>query len=343
MRIFFALLLIPALALPLSGQERKDKAPVTFEELYDEPYSINKLFVHFQPIYGELFVTNINAGFGVEAQYYLQDKADFKAHFRKTYSQRFYDFSRDLAVKNSLSDNRFEVFNYFELGGTYHVKDFEESSKTKVILYRKSYTANRWASRVPLHAEIPCKVRKIYGARAGGIFWDSTTDLNRALAAQGLTNANLTDAGGNGLPLTYFDELGREQDLTVHSNIYSRGFYLGGSYASIRNIAVSIDKYDDAMDDSMFTAFMDIMIAPGLSLDNVFYQGAEYSSDAVKLKMFGVRAGIEGKFNRTLGWAYGAEMGYRPSIEGRTFYAMFKISFPVFATSIDYKVESFGK
>jgi hypothetical protein len=42
-------------------------------------------------------------------------------------------------------------------------------------------------------------------------------------------------------------------------------------------------------------------------------------------------------------WAYGAEVGYRPSFEGRSFYAMFKISFPVFGTNLDYKVESFGK
>ena len=55
-------------------------------ELYDEPYSVNKLFVGFQPFYGEVFATNVNAGFGAEASYYYRDKMDFKAHFRKTYS-----------------------------------------------------------------------------------------------------------------------------------------------------------------------------------------------------------------------------------------------------------------
>jgi hypothetical protein len=59
--------------------------------------------------------------------------------------------------------------------------------------------------------------------------------------------------------------------------------------------------------------------------------------------MLGFRVGMDGRFNRTFSWAYGAEVGYRPSLEGRSFYAVFKISFPVFGTNLDYKVESFGK
>jgi hypothetical protein len=59
--------------------------------------------------------------------------------------------------------------------------------------------------------------------------------------------------------------------------------------------------------------------------------------------MLGVRVGMDGRFNRMFSWAYGAEVGYRPSLEGRSFYAVFKISFPVFGTNLDYKVESFGK
>src|SRR5688572_7692888 len=94
-----------AVSATLFAQERKDKTPVTFEEIYDEPYSVNKLFVGFQPLYGELFVSNVNAGFGIDAMYYHQDKMDFRAQFRKTYSQKFFDFSRELAQNNSDVDN----------------------------------------------------------------------------------------------------------------------------------------------------------------------------------------------------------------------------------------------
>src|SRR3954469_21648057 len=114
--IFLAALLLSFQAF--SQGDRKDKTAVTYEEIYDEPYSINKLFVGFQPLYGELFVTNVNAGFGMEAIYYHQDKFNIKAHFRKTYSQKFFDFARDLSKTNNDADNRAQVYNYYEIGGT---------------------------------------------------------------------------------------------------------------------------------------------------------------------------------------------------------------------------------
>lgn len=343
MRTIFLTLAAIFIAANLFGQgERKDKTAVTYEEIYDEPYSVNKLFVHLVPLYGEVFATNVNAGFGVEASYYLKDKADFKAQFRKTYSQKFYDFSRDLAIKTSDVDNRAEVFNYYELGGTYHIRDFEQSSKTKMFLYKKSYKGKIWAARVPLNAEIPCKVRKIYGARLGAIIWDSSIDVNRALQKQGLTNDDLKNSDGVGLPLTY-DNGTSEQTLDVFSNISSVGGYVGGSITWIKNVAVNFDKYEEGIDDLMLTAYLDILFAPSLEIDEVVYQGTPYDVGPIALKKYGVRAGIEGKFNRMLSWAYGGEVGYRPSIEGRGFYAVLKISIPVFGTNLDYKVESFGK
>ena len=70
----FLTALLAIFSVQVVAQNRKDKVPVTYEELYDEPYAINKLFVQFQPMYGELFVSNINAGFGLEATYFLKDK-----------------------------------------------------------------------------------------------------------------------------------------------------------------------------------------------------------------------------------------------------------------------------
>ncbi|MBS1950806.1 MAG: hypothetical protein OJF59_001890 [Cytophagales bacterium] len=345
------ILLVVVTTLPFFGfaQAQKEKPAVTFEELYDEPFSINKLFVGFQPLYGELFATNVNAGFGIEAMYYYKDKFDIKASFRKTYSSEFFDFNRNASLlkQNSgvpaaaISDKP-NTFSYYEIGGTYHFKDFDQESKTKMVLYRKSFKGDRWAATVPLHAEIPCKVRKIYGGRLGAILWNSTADLTRAMAKQGLTNANLKTAAGASLPSTYTDQ-GQNKQLYVFGNMSSAAIYLGGSMSWIRNVAVSFDKYDDGVDDGMMTVFFDIMVAPATSLDPVTYLGNQYSTKAIKTNMLGMRAGIEGKFNRTLGWSYGGEMGYRPSINGQGFYAMFKIAFPLYSTNLDYKVESFGK
>jgi hypothetical protein len=343
-----------------SQNERKDKTAVTYEEIYDEPYSVNKLFVQLQPVYAELFVTNVNAGYGVEASYYHQDKMDFRAHFRKTYSQKFFDYYRDLAAKTSDVDNRQQVYTYFELGGTYHVKDFEQSSKTKMFLYKNSYKGNKWAARVPLHAEVPCKVRKIYGARLGGIMWRSTTDITKALQRQGLSNHDIKtldakDENGNAyaLPDIRPSSLGNTPvGFNAFSNITSTGLYVGGSMSWIKNVAVNFDKFEEGVDDLMFTAFVDILYSPSIKINDITYTTDKGTADAVtrvysvsplKTSSFGFRAGIEGKFNRAWSWAYGGEFGYRPSLQKSGFYALIKISFPVFGTNLDYKVESFGK
>ncbi len=349
-RIFYLLLLALFQVQALLAQgERKDKTAVTYEEIYDEPYSVNKLFVHLQPFYGELFATNVNAGFGLEAQYYLRDKVDFKAHFRKTYSQKFYDFTRDLAAKTSDTDNATEVFNYYEFGINWHVRDFEESSKTKMILYRSSYKGNKWAARVPLTAEIPCKVRKIYGARLGAIIWDSGIHLNRIMNEQGISYSDFKS--GDGIALSDFTT-----SADLFTDIASKGLYLGGSMTWIRNVAVQFDKFEPGVDDLILTTYFDILFAPSLQLDNIVYtprdpnsgellltEQRSYSVSPVNLKSFGIRAGIEGKFNRQFSWAYGGEIGYRPGVEGKTFYALLKISIPVFGTNLDYSVEAFGK
>lgn len=359
-RFFITMAAFLAVTASLFAQgDRKDKTAVTYEELYDEPSSINKLFVGIQPLYGELFATNVNAGFGMEAVYFLKDKAHFKAHFRKTYSQTFFDFSRDLADKQSSVANRAEVFNYYEFGGTYHIKDFEESSKTKMFLYKKSYKGDKWAARVPLSADVPCKVRKIYGARLGAIIWDSSTDLARVLESQGLTNTDLKslDADNPNASLPEFESTGSNPATKpVHpfTNISATGLYVGGSMTWIKNVAVNFDKFEEGIDDLILTTYLDILYTPSFTVDDIIYQvkdangqstGPAYAYDVspIKLKSFGFRVGIDGRFNRQLGWAYGAEVGYRPSFEKRTFYAMLKISFPVFGTDLDYKVESFGK
>jgi hypothetical protein len=352
--------------------ERKDKTAVTYEELYDEPYSVNKLFVGLTPLYGELFATNVNAGFGADVNYYHKDKADFHVHFRKTYSQKFFDFSRDLAYKQSSMDNRSEVFNYYEFGGTYHVKDFEESSKTKMFLYKKSYKGDKWASRVPLSADVPCKVRKIYGVRLGGIIWNSTTDITRAIekqklvneAAPGNPNGILVTREGTPMPATQFNTNGKEEKVHPFTNISAAGVYVGGSMSWIKNVAVNFDKFEEGIDDLMLTVYGDILFSPSVKMDDLVYTQkysditapdpsligtpilsttSTYLIEPVKVKKIGFRLGIDGRFNRQFGWSYGGEVGYRPAVSGRGFYALLKISFPVFGTNLDYKVESFGK
>ena len=346
--IFFALIFIAAQAFLPAGTAiaqtpgADDKNAVTFEELYDEPYAVNKLFIGFQPLYAEVFATNTNAGFGGLAQYYHKDKFNIQAQMRMTYGSAFFDFNHQLAINNSNVDNVPSMYRYFEIGGTYHIKDFESAGKTKMTLYKSSYKGNKWASRVPLQTEVPAKIRKIYGARLGAIVWNSTTNLNGALRKQDLTNAALVNESGEGLPLTTTVN-NQQQTFNVFSNINSAAIYIGGSMTRIRNVAVSFDNYEGGLDDGILTLYADILYAPLVELQDVEYNGGKYSVNALKMNPLGFRLGMDGKFNRPLSWGYGGEIGYRPSIKGRSFYTMFRISLPMFGTNLENKVESFGK
>jgi hypothetical protein len=357
---FFTLAVFMVILFPaaFAQDDRKDKTPVTYEELYDEPYSVKKLFVGLQPLYGELYTANVNAGFGMEVSFYPNDKYDFKANFRKTYSSSFFDFNREQSKRNGDVDNKPRAFTYFEIGGTYHIKDFESSSKTKMFLYKKSYAGNKWASRVPLNAEVPCKVRKIYGLRLGGTIWASTIDVNRAMETQDITIDKFKNIRNDAPYATLADAVNdpgnfRDNEADLFTNGTFGGLYVGGSMTWIKNIAVSFDKFESGVDDLMFTAYLDILVAPSPKLEDIKYSAQDdfgknfnsgtYDISPVKVSKFGFRAGIEGKFNRTLSWSYGGELGLRPGIQGSMFYALLKISFPVFGTNADYKVESFGK
>ena len=88
-----------------------------------------------------------------------------------------------------------------------------------MFLYKNSYKGNKWAARVPLSAEVPCKVRKIYGVRLGGIIWDSSTDVGRALEKQDMTNADLKTDEGVVCLKPYSLVEGRTESLDVFSNI----------------------------------------------------------------------------------------------------------------------------
>lgn len=338
--VVFLLFVLPGWAM--AQGERPDKTAVTFEEIYDEPYSINKLFVHLQPLYGDIFATNVNAGFGLQAEYSIKDKVDLRAHFRSTYGSKFFDLNREQGSQTSEVDNILKPFTYFELGGTYHIKDVEKSSKTKIVLYKKSYAGNKWAARVPLNAQVPCKVRQVIGGRLGTTIWQSAIDVNNIMDKQELTADDFKNSEALSLGSVASTDFG-DDDVSIFSNVSTVGLYVGGSFSWIRNAAFSFDKFEGGVDDLILTTYFDILIAPRVSLEDIVYKGTTYDISPLGTSKIGFRAGIEGKFNRNFSWAYGGEIGYRPGIEGRMFYALVKISFPVFGTNLDYKTESFEK
>ena len=313
------------------------KSAITYEELYDDPYAINKLFLHLQPLYAELSATNVTAGFGIGANYYLENKADFHVSFRQAYTQSF-DLARDAAIKNQFIVNEPNGFTYGEIGGTYHIQDFEDDTDTKLALYSRKYQkGNRWAAHVPEHTVVPTKVRKIRGVRLGGFAFDTSLDLKRITEEQTVV---LEDEQGAFPQGTY-----------VYSNEVVKGFFIGGSMSWFKNMAVKPDKgYAVLSNNHMVTLFTDFMLAPSIVIDDVLYRDKNlgntlrtFSTEQIETKSWGFRLGAEGKNNRMLGWAYGAEVGARPGVKGKGFFAVLKISLPVYSTNLDYTREAFGK
>ena len=341
------------------AQRNTDSQVVTFEEVYDVPYEINKFFFQFQPIYGEMFVANINAGLGFEVSSYLKDQFDFKISVRKTYARQF-DVARDLSEKNSIFTadrsgiaNVPRAYSFLEFGATYHIKDFEKDSETRMFLYKKSYKGDKWARRVPREANIPSKVRKVYGARLGGIFYNTTTDLKRAMDAQNVSFENLVTENGETFKEVITQSGVSVDDVSLFGNVDVAGIYVGGSIAWIHNIAVKFDnEYQLGRDDLILTAFADIIYAPSIYVHDIAYTQRNkvgdltdyvFNADVLATNEIGFRLGLDGKFNRTIGWGYGAEVGYKPTLKRRGLYVLVKISFPIYSTNLDYQVETFGK
>lgn len=340
---FAALFLGVFFANDLLGQQNRQRDPVTYEELYDDPESVNKLFVAFQPIFGELWATNPHAGFGIEGWYYLDQVADFRIHLRMPYGKGF-DMARNSALHNSSMDSEPFAINHFEIGGSYHFKSSIEDSETKMVLYKRNYKGTRWTAQVPLQIVVPSKVRKVYAARFGGIWFDSSTDLNRIIERQDENIYDrIQDENGNILPRTYTDNNNEPQQVNIFGNVDVKGFYAGVSMSWIRNVAVDIDNHDPGVDDRMITAFFDLLIAPWVSLDNVYFQDIPYSVSEIETNPVGFRLGLDGKFNRTLSWGYGGEIGIKPGLKKGGFMALIKISLPIYGTNLDYEVEAFGK
>lgn len=333
-RYFLILILLLAGYIPIvMGQNRNlstSAKTLTYEELYDNPFDINKLFIHLQPLYGEFSSLNVTAGISFEAQYYIKNILDFRGSARIPYAKRT-DLVRNSAIENSTVENEIKGYSYYELSGTYHIMDKEFDTETKFILYSKRYKGDKWAATVPLHTIIPSKVRRIYGARLGGYFHKTGVYFNDVMDHQ---NVWISDSEGNPI----------NNDESIYGNLSVNGIFIGGSFTMIKNVAVQPDKiYGTLVSDLIFTTYFDIMYAASVNLSDIYNDGLIYSSDPIQKSSLGFRIGMDGKFNRKFGWGYGAELGSRPGLKKGGFFLLAKISFPIIGSQLRHQVESFGK
>lgn len=291
-----------------------------YEMIFDDPYNIHKGFIAILPFYGEVFATNVTAGFGAHGQYYHNDLFDVHFEYRRSYGGGT-DVYKHAAEQVGNVDNPTRSFNYFEVGGTYHFQDNDITKTTKIFLYNKETSRDKWAASNTQKISIPAQVRRVIGGRLGAQFYTAMSDLNDVARTQGFT---LADENGTALPA----------NVASFTNVRTASIFVGGSYTWIRNFALEFqDGNEPSGDDLILTTYFDIMLAASINMDDVLYQGGIYSTSVVDENSLGFRLGVEGKFDRILSWSYGAEVGVRPGVAKRGFFLMGRISFPVFGTN----------
>ncbi len=322
------ILLTSAIAVQAQPEE------VTYNILNDEPENINKLFIGFQPFYGELWATNPTIGFGLDATYYHHNKAHFRMNFRRAYGSSF-DMMRHSANVNSSLENRYKTLNFFEIGGTYHIKDAVIEKPTTMVLYESDTEKNEWSAKVPPVANIEGKLRTIIGGRLGAMIYNSTADANRFIERQEVGYDNIVSEAGDPIPLTYENEMFETEQVNMFTNVSVIGMYLGASHTWIRNVSVDITGYEPNVDDLIFTTYFDLLIGLDIRKDNLFYEGVEYSLSPLKSLPMGARLGVEGKRNRKSGMAFGAEIGYRPGLKKGGFFGQVRVAIPMISTNLD--------
>ena len=320
--ILFVIFLLAGSCAFAQEEEEQEEVPA-YQSMYDDPYDIRNLYLHFQPLYGDIGALNITGGFGVEGAYYHKDKFDVQLAFRSTYGKRF-DMNRYAAIRNDVNENKYPFHFNIEFGGTYHIKDLVKESSSHVLLYSKQLKGTEWASTVAKSAVINGKVRTVIGGRLGGMFYSSTLDVSTTLESQ---KKELSYEDGT--PVL---------ETNMYSNMNAFIIYVGGSYSMIRNYAVEFsERYDPSGDDMIFTPFFDLMFAPSIRISDVILPAETVSASEIDKLAMGFRAGMNIKFNRKLSWGAAVETGVRPGVKKRGFFVMFKMSFPIYARKIEPK------
>ncbi|MGD1841785.1 MAG: hypothetical protein ACFB0B_12940 [Thermonemataceae bacterium] len=283
-----------------------------YEILYDEPDSLNKLFVTFHPLYAELFATNATFGFSGQLHYFYEKKWDAYLNGRKAYATSF-DIAQAAGENRSTVDYRLQNYRFFEGGFTYHYKAETRMGTAKITPSRAGLNPRVVQSTVTTNLKVPALVRTIIGIRGGAYAWGSSVNLGTIAEEQGV----------NIIATTGSDTLRNDDNL--FTNFSSEGFFVGGSFTQIRNIFIQPYGYDPVNNDHIFNLYLDILFSPFMRLETIEKDGTPYNVDVMAFNNVGARMGVQGMFNRGFGWTYNLELGLRPSLQQRTFYSLLRV------------------
>lgn len=334
---------MPFLSIAQQGEDEagNDKKPdlqeenesVVYEKIYDEPYDIYKLWIKFQPLYFDVFMSNINAGFGFEAQFIEYEKFDLNLSFRKPYSSSTDVYRKAGELNNDFTNSMKPAF-FAEAGGAYHIYDDVKEGTAKIVLrktHKSSKARNRERIKPNEFVTVDANVREIVGIRGGFTTYTSSINISDLAIRQGISEFS----GNRGTVIDNFI------NNRLYGNLSATGLYLGGSYSQFRNIIIKPEDYSNLGNDILITTYLDILIMPANSFSNVYINDEVFDISAIGYNPIGFRAGLEGKFNQKFTYSYAFEAGIRPAVRKRGAFALFKLYFPVLATSLKMNKEAF--
>lgn len=352
MKVLFRLGLFLMLLISYPGFCQLESAfpsqAVSYKVLQDDPTDLNNLWIHVQPVTIDVSQMNAAVGSGLELTYQVIPKLELKCGFRGNLINAF-DLQRNAAMQKAnittqeskreegqmVITNPFARFSHFETGGFYSFLEKTKEGSSKVVLNAQEVPDKTNFADV---IEVNAKTRQILGARLGFQTTRSTVSVQTALENQDVTirgdkGTQISSAGTQSA--TGFKTNNNSNSL--YTTFSSTGFYLGAGFQRIKNLSLKTDQQGLVNNNSILTVYADLIINPWTNLADIQAQqvarnGSEtFDMGGLNVHKVGGRAGFEIRYNQASFVSFGAEIGYRPAIQGQGFYGLFKLGIPTFS------------
>jgi len=321
---------------------------VSYKVLQDDPKDLNHLWIHVQPLTVDIMQMNAVVGSGLEMTYLPIPKLELKGGIRGNLINAF-DIQRNAAIQGAgittqeskreqgkmVITNDFSRFYSFEVGGFYHIVDMIKNGSSKVVLTDQ---AEPGKTGFPEVIDVNAKSRQIIGARLGINSLSTTVSVKSAIADQNATikgdKGTALNSKGTNSPTGFNTAYDAN---ALYSTFTSTGFYVGAGFQRIKNLSIKTDKQGIVSNNSILSVYADFLLNPWTDLATIHAQtvsktGTEnFDLGPLALNKMGGRVGFEIRYNQASFVSIGAEVGYRPSIQGQGFYGIFKLSIPTFS------------
>jgi hypothetical protein len=308
MKTIFAILTTLAfLTLPEIVSAQK----ISYTVVEDDPSDIPQLRVMITPLYVTMSkLSFVEAGFGLGAQYDLNDKMGFSLYFHQPYtpsaSLSYHKTVVDKPVIN-LNDNSFAIPRFLDLGYRHTLVDSESKGSTRVTLSSNSSTTTSIMAKATK--------RKKFTARSGLFYYNGFYNSNE--------HAKTTETDAiNGFKLRAEDGTILESIDKIGLPFSSLSIYGGLSMQNIVNVAIQADKYGRKGKHLIQDVYFDVLFAPMISVDELFYNNQSYNvvgkeDNMLQKSPLGWRLGWEMiRIRKTVDMGMKVEVGSRPGIDG---------------------------